>query len=95
MAKLSTKRFGARYGAKLRKKLAVIEKQQKSSYKCPYCNYDKVKRVFVGVWHCKKCDAKFTSKAYSVGKVDVKSPEEDVSVEKEETKISTKKEEAE
>ncbi|MBL7051211.1 hypothetical protein ISS04_03555 [Candidatus Woesearchaeota archaeon] len=89
MAKLSTNRFGARYGAKLRKKLAVIEKQQKKSYKCPYCNYDKVKRVFVGVWYCKKCDAKFTSKAYSVGKVEIKSIEEKVE-EKVEKKVLKK-----
>ena len=69
MTKLSTKRFGPRYGAKLRKKVAHIEKQQKATYKCPYCNYDKVKRVFVGVWKCGKCGAKFSSKAYSVGKI--------------------------
>ena len=72
MAKLSIKRFGARYGARLKKKFAKIESQQKTIYPCPYCNYVRVKRVSMGVWHCNKCDAKFTSKAYSVGKVGIK-----------------------
>ena len=76
MAKLSTKRFGARYGARLKKKLAEIESQQKAVYPCPYCNYVKVKRVSMGVWQCNKCDAKFTSKAYSVGKVGIKLEED-------------------
>ena len=70
MPGLSTNKYGARYGARLKKKAAVIEKQQKSTYKCPYCNYVKVKRFSVGVWQCSKCNAKFTSKAYKVGKVE-------------------------
>ena len=76
MVKLSTKRFGARYGARLKKKLADIESQQKTIYPCPYCNYVKVKRVSIGVWKCKKCETKFSSKAYSVGKVEIKVEEE-------------------
>ena len=76
MAKLSTKRFGARYGARLKKKFAEVESQQKMTYPCPYCTYVKVKRVSMGVWQCKKCEAKFSSKAYSVGKVEIKVEEE-------------------
>ena len=76
MVKLSTKRFGARYGSRLKKKLAEIESQQKAIYPCPYCNYVKVKRVSMGIWQCNKCDAKFSSKAYSVGKVGIRSKEE-------------------
>ena len=72
MARVSTKRFGARYGARLKKKFADIESQQKATYPCPYCKYIKVKRVFMGIWQCSKCDAKFSSKAYSVGKVGMK-----------------------
>ncbi len=68
MAKSSTKRFGSRYGAKLRKKVAKIEELQKKTYKCPYCNYEKVKRLFIGVWKCRKCGAKFSGKAYTIGK---------------------------
>ena len=85
MAKLSTKRFGARYGARLKKKFAEIESQQKMTYPCPYCTYVKVKRVSMGVWQCKKCEAKFSSKAYSVGKVEIK-------VEKEQEQVAPKKE---
>ena len=68
MVKSSTKRFGSRYGTKLRKKVAKIEELQKKTYKCPYCNYEKVKRLFIGVWNCKKCGAKFSGKAYTIGK---------------------------
>ena len=76
MVKLSTKRFGARYGARLKRKLADIESQQRMKYPCPYCTYLKVKRVSMGVWQCNKCDAKFSSKAYSVGKVVIKSEQD-------------------
>ena len=61
-------RFGARYGAKPKHKFAKIEKEQRKKHKCPYCNYVKVKRVAVGIWLCRKCNSKFTGKAYSVSK---------------------------
>ena len=95
MVKLSTKRFGARYGARLKKKLAEIESQQKAVYPCPYCNYVKVKRVSMGIWKCKKCEAKFSSKAYSVGKMGSKlekEQEEAVFDKKKEIKSSIEKE---
>jgi len=62
----SAGRFGVRYGKTIRKRISEIEKKQKTIYKCPYCFKTKVKRVSVGIWHCKKCDAKFTGKAYSM-----------------------------
>jgi len=64
----STKRFGARYGRKVKYRFGVIENEQRKLHKCPYCNALKVKRVAYGIWQCKKCDAKFTGKAYSVEK---------------------------
>ena len=64
----SAKRFGARYGTKPKHKFAKIEKEQRKKHKCPYCNYIKVKRVAVGIWHCRKCNSKFTGKAYSIAK---------------------------
>jgi|TARA_Y100000310_G_scaffold169639_1_gene169855 large subunit ribosomal protein L37Ae len=64
----SAKRFGARYGSKPKHKFAKIEKEQRKKHVCPYCNNLKVKRVSVGIWHCRKCNAKFTGKAYSVAK---------------------------
>ena len=65
----SVRRLGSRYGRTLRFKLGKIEAEQRKKHKCPYCNYKKVRRVSAGIWHCKKCGAKFTNKAYTVGKV--------------------------
>ena len=62
----SVKRFGARYGRKPKLKFSKIEAEQRKLHKCPYCNKIAVKRVAVGIWHCRKCNAKFTGKAYSV-----------------------------
>ncbi|HJO01526.1 MAG: 50S ribosomal protein L37ae [Candidatus Woesearchaeota archaeon] len=67
----SAKRFGARYGSKPKHKFAEIEKEQRKKHKCPYCNALKVKRVSPGIWHCKKCNSKFTGKAYTIAKVAV------------------------
>ena|SRR3989338_1913896 len=64
----SVKRFGARYGRKLKLKLSKIETEQRKLHKCPYCNKMAVKRVAMGIWNCRKCKAKFTGKAYSVSK---------------------------
>ena len=65
----SAKRFGSRYGSKPKHKFAKIEKEQRKKHRCPYCNALKVKRIAVGIWHCRKCNAKFTGKAYSVAKL--------------------------
>lgn len=64
----SIKRFGARYGRTVKHKFAKIERQQRQKYKCPYCNYLKVRRVAAGIWQCGKCNAKFTGKAYTISK---------------------------
>ncbi len=64
----SAKRFGSRYGAKPKHKFAKIEKEQRKKHRCPYCSQLKVKRVAVGIWHCRKCDSKFTGKAYTIAK---------------------------
>lgn len=65
----SVKRFGARYGRRLREKLGKIENEQRKKHKCPYCLFTQVKRKSVGIWHCKKCSSTFTNKAYTVGKL--------------------------
>ena len=62
----SVKRFGARYGRKLKIKFSKIETEQRKLHKCPYCNKIAVKRIVLGIWNCRKCGAKFTGKAYSV-----------------------------
>ncbi len=64
----SIKRFGARYGRKVKEKFAEIEALHRKKYKCPYCNQQKVKRIKAGIWECGKCKAKFTSKAFTVSK---------------------------
>ena len=61
----SVGRFGARYGRKLKDKVLKIEKVQKAKHICPYCGKSGgVKRLSSGIWYCKKCDTKFTGKAY-------------------------------
>ena len=83
----SAKRFGARYGSKPKHKFAKIEKEQRKKHLCPYCNTLKVKRVAVGIWHCRKCGSKFTGKAYTISKT--------ISFEETPEKIEAKTEELE
>ena len=64
----SAKRFGARYGRKTKLKFSKVETEQRKLHKCPYCNKIAVKRLAMGIWECRKCDAKFTGKAYSVSR---------------------------
>jgi len=63
---MPTKRFGARYGTKPKKKFAQIEVQQRAKYHCPYCSKTAVKRLSLGIWQCRKCNVKFTGKAYTI-----------------------------
>jgi len=76
----SAKRFGARYGPKLKHNFAKIEKEQRKRHKCPYCSTVSVRRVAMGIWHCRKCNAKFTGKAYTITKA---APEENLIAETE------------
>ena len=64
----STKRYGSRYGRKIKEKVGKIEEERKQSSKCPYCRKDKIKRLAAGLWYCSKCDVKLTGKAYVVGR---------------------------
>ncbi|HIG96005.1 TPA: hypothetical protein HA249_03910 [Candidatus Woesearchaeota archaeon] len=64
----SIKRFGVRYGRTTRHRYAIQDRLQKQIYKCPYCAKQKVKRVSVGLWCCRKCGAFFTGKAYTLAK---------------------------
>jgi len=59
-------RFGARYGRKLRQKVADVEKKLKQWHKCPYCKKKRVKRLAAGIWFCRHCKSKFTGKAYTI-----------------------------
>ena len=62
----SAGRFGARYGASLRKKVAEVEKSSRAKKKCPFCHKIGVKRVAMGIWQCRKCNEKFAGKAYDI-----------------------------
>ncbi|MFH1589338.1 MAG: 50S ribosomal protein L37ae [archaeon] len=64
----SVKRFGSRYGKRLRDRFGAIETEQRKKHKCPFCNYEQVRREAIGIWKCKKCNVKFTSRAYTVSK---------------------------
>ena len=99
----SVRRFGARYGRRVKHKLAKIESVQRGKHKCPYCRSLKVKRLSVGIWHCGRCQAKFAGKAYSIkgvtSNVEVeetvaKTPKKVVEVEEEEQDFDEADEEA-
>ncbi|MEM4719588.1 MAG: 50S ribosomal protein L37ae [Candidatus Pacearchaeota archaeon] len=55
-------RFGAGYG-KPKERLIIIESKQRKKQKCPFCN-GTAKRIFFGVWSCKKCQKRFTGNSY-------------------------------
>lgn len=61
-------RFGPRYGSTVRKRWRnIMEKRHDKKIKCPRClSNNTVDRVSTGIWHCKKCNARFTGGAYSL-----------------------------
>ncbi len=57
--------FQARYGSTLRKRWRLILEKMKGDIKCPRCETrGSIHRVSTGIWHCRKCNAKFTGGAY-------------------------------
>jgi len=60
-------RFGARYGRRVRTKIAEIESVQRKKQNCIFCT-GVAKRLSKGIWECKKCKKKFTSHAYFLPK---------------------------
>ena len=67
-ARHSAKQYGVRYGRRLREKIGKIAHEKRVSNSCPYCHYNKVKRIAAGIWFCNKCSSKFAAGAYYVGK---------------------------
>ena len=59
-----TGRFGARYGATVRKRVKKIEERMRQPHKCPRCQTRAVARVAVGIWKCRKCTYTFSGGAY-------------------------------
>jgi len=68
MTSKSVKGFGARYGRKIRNKLKTVLDQRQAKQICPRCRGSRISRIAAGIWTCKKCDVKFTGRAYEVGK---------------------------
>ncbi len=64
----ASKRYGPRYGRRLRQKVETVETMQKTEYQCPFCHKHAVKRMSVGIWECPKCAAVFTGRAYTIPK---------------------------
>lgn len=60
----STGRFGARYGAKLRRRVLDIERRRSEPQRCPSCATRALAREAVGLWKCKKCGLSFAGGAY-------------------------------
>ena len=60
MANKSSKRFGSRYGNRIRKN---VDEAEDRDYDCPECGSD-LERDAAGIWSCTKCDRKFTGGAY-------------------------------
>jgi large subunit ribosomal protein L37Ae len=62
-----TGKYGARYGSTLRKRTRLILKKMKGDIKCPRCiTTGSINRISTGIWHCKKCGARFTGGAYYI-----------------------------
>jgi large subunit ribosomal protein L37Ae len=57
-------KFGPRYGKRIRKVVAEIEKEKREKHLCPKCKMPYVKRLAKGIWYCKKCKIKFAGSAY-------------------------------
>ena len=60
----ATARFGARYGVSVRRNSASALAKKSRKYTCPVCQYQKVSRKSVGIWHCNKCDYTFAGGAW-------------------------------
>ncbi|MFQ6050594.1 MAG: 50S ribosomal protein L37Ae [Candidatus Hydrothermarchaeota archaeon] len=60
-----TGRFGPRYGRRLRKLVADIERKSKVKHKCVKCGETVLKRTGTGIWKCKKCGSVMAGGAYT------------------------------
>ncbi|MFB6292007.1 MAG: 50S ribosomal protein L37ae [Candidatus Nanohaloarchaea archaeon] len=59
----SSKRFGSRYGSKVRKNVDVAEQRDEE---CPECGSDNIERKAAGIWKCNKCGKKMAGGAYKM-----------------------------
>lgn len=57
-------RLGARYGVRIRKRIADVEVESKGRHNCPRCRAKALVREANGIWKCRKCGAKIASSSY-------------------------------
>ena len=57
-------KWGSRYGVSNRRAAGAIERKAKATYVCPSCFYERVRRVAVGIWQCRKCNHRFAGGAW-------------------------------
>jgi large subunit ribosomal protein L37Ae len=60
----SSGRLGARYGVRIRKRIADVELQSKGRHECPKCKAVALGRTASGIWACRHCGAEFASSSY-------------------------------
>ncbi len=66
----STKRFGARYGRRVKEKFGKVEAEREASSLCPHCRKTQMKRIASGIWSCSKCNLKMAGGAYTVERLE-------------------------
>ncbi len=54
-----------RYGAEIRSREYKVRAQKNTSYPCPKCGKEKVRRKSNSIWKCRSCSAVFAGGAYS------------------------------
>jgi large subunit ribosomal protein L37Ae len=57
-------RLGARYGVRIRKRIAEVETVSKGRHECPRCKAVALGRTSSGIWVCRHCGAKIASSSY-------------------------------
>lgn len=64
MAEGSAKRYGSRYGKRIRNEISEVEKEEKGRHECPGCGSNSLERESSGIWVCKKCGKKISGGAW-------------------------------
>lgn len=57
-------RLGARYGVRIRRRIADIEVVSKGRHECPTCKAVAMTRTANGIWVCRRCGARMASSSY-------------------------------
>ncbi len=60
----SAGRLGARYGVRIRRRIADVEGVSKGRHECPKCRAQAMTRTASGIWACRRCGARIASSSY-------------------------------